>query len=607
LVAQQWRFHAVNLELVERIAGGDANLDALLTACERREDQRAQAAGALRELVDAGGYQAGAGAALLGDQSGALDILNGADRAAKVALFAFARMLRESLPVEKAGAMLKSPDKLLSLAAERYLESEDSPDARKLILALHSNDALILGARDNFDPKPERRAEWIRWEDRLREDVKKNQSDEIFASLDFYYSDTEPYTTTRSAIVRVRRGKAELCKQEDAAREECRRLTEGELQSLRGLYEDVSFDDLGPIIFPGFGLGGSEGEFIRLDRNGGRRIYESNLYRLRELLPYKTRKPHILLGAFFGQLCATGEFELRYALKAKIKDLEVIAADDEHPVKYVCKQGDEVRALVREDYVWRWRSVVNNKIGEIADQPDACQILDAQQDMPEEMRQYRPGVETGIWKIRSGRYFVRSGKWKDQEGLWLCASGQEPKLIVEGEYWAIVVAPDGNNVVAVMGPHPGALARIDIRRKQVTKVETDDFSFISFAPGSGKVYFQQSRGGRLEHMSLDPASGKLEAVEGEFEPLLHQNTRPLQPVAGSREYWAAIPDSEKNLTRVGRYDTREFSFKPMMEIPEILFTSEAMWVDETARRIYLAYNGHLLSLPLAGDQKPPGK
>ncbi len=30
-------------------------------------------------------------------------------------------------------------------------------------------------------------------------------------------------------------------------------------------------------------------------------------------------------------------------------------------------------------------------------------------------------------------------------------------------------------------------------------------------------------------------------------------------------------------------------------------------IDETARRIYLAYKGHLLHLPLASDQKSSGK
>jgi hypothetical protein len=623
LIAQRWRFPSVDVAIVERIADGGADLGALLTACERRQDLRAHAAEALRELVVAGGYQSGVGAALLGDQASELDILNGDDRAARLALFAVARMLREPLPVEKVGAFLKSSDKLLALAAERYLESEDGAKARKLIRALHPGEILILGATSRFDPKPESGDEWIRWEDRLREDVKKNQADEIFAALEYYYSDVSPFISRYSAIVRVLRGKAELCKQEDPAREERRRLADGELQALRDLYEEVSFDNLTTVSLPGWGTGGSAQEFIKLDKSGGRRVYASELINLKDYLPYKAKKPHVQLDAFFERLCSTGEFELRYALKAKIKELEALATDDKHPVKYVCRQGDEVRALVKEkgsgwnetaggrkweEEVWSWRSLANNKLDKIADQPTACPILDIQEDMPEEMRKGRHGPESDLWKIRSGRHFVRSGKWRDREGLWLCASGQEPKLIVEGEYSGPLVTPDGNHLVAIRGPHPSALVRIDIRKKRETEVETDDFHDpITLAPGSGKVYFQRYYDEQPEHVLVDPASGKLEVVKGEFEPLSHQNSRPLQPVAGSREYWAAIPDSEKNLTRVGHYDTRAFSFKPLMEIPEIYFTSEMMWVDEAAQRIYLAYNGHLLRLPLAPDQKSSGK
>jgi hypothetical protein len=258
-----------------------------------------------------------------------------------------------------------------------------------------------------------------------------------------------------------------------------------------------------------------------------------------------------------------------YALKAKIKELEVIAADDKHSVKYVCRQGSEIRALVkekdsgwnetageskREEEVWHWRSFVNNKLGAIAEQPDACPILDTREDMPEEMRKGRRIFEDGLWKIGSGRNIVRDGIWKDQEGLWLCAPGQEPKLIAQGDYSTLVVTPDGNHLVAVKSV---ALAPIDLHTNQEANVETDDFYYpVAIAPGSGKVYVHGSRGERTEHLLLDPATGKLEEVKGEFEPLSHQNLRPLQPVAGSREYWAAIPDSEKNPTRVGRYDTR---------------------------------------------------
>jgi len=621
LIAQQWRFPAVDAAIVERIADGSADLDTLLAACERPQDLRANADDALRKLVAAGGYQAGVGAALLGDQSSELDILKGNDRAARLALLACARMLREPLPVDKTGALLKSTDKLLALAAERYLESEDGAEARNLILGLHQGEALILGARTGFDPKPGEWGDSIRWEDSLREDVKKNHADEIFATFEKDRS-VGVSKDSHMAIVRVLRGKAELCKQKDAMREECRQLTESELQALRELYEEVSFDDLGPMILDDALSPDRLREFIKLDKSGGRRVYTAELPRLKHFLPCEAKKPHVKLETFFDRLCATGEFELPYALKAKIKEFEALATDDKHPVKYVCKQGDEIRALVKEkdsgwnetagdrmweEEVWRWHSVVNNKLGEIADQPDACPILDTQEDMPEEMRNGQHDFENGLWKMRSGRYFVRAGWWenKNQEGLWLCAPGAEPKLIVEGDYSAPLVTPDGNYLMAVRS---GALVRIDIRGKRAPKVETDHVHDpMTLVPGSGNVYFQVNRGEQTEHMILDPASGKLESVQGDLEPLGHQNLRPLQPVAGSQEYWAAIPDSEKNLTRVGRYDARAFSFKPLMEIPEVRFTSEAMWVDEAAKRIYLAYNGHLLRLPLVVDQKSSNK
>src|SRR5262245_56160848 len=623
LIAQRWRFPSVDMAIVEQIANGSADLGALLTAFERRQDVSAHAGGALRELVLGGGYQSGIGAALLGDQPSALDILNGDDRAARLALLACARMLREPLPVDQVGALLKSTDKLLALAAERYLESEDSAEARKLIRALHPAEALILGARGRFDPKPEYQDEWIRWENRLREDIKTSHADEIYATLELSYTDTAPFRSSHSAIVRARNGKAELCRQQDAAREECRQLAEGELQTLRDLYKEVSFEDLPPLRLPGNGLSGSAREFLKLDGSGGRRVYVSELFNLKDYLPYKAKKPHVQLEDFFERLCSTGEFELRYVLKAKIKELEVFSANDQHPVKYVCKQDDEVRALVKEkdsgwnetdgdrkweEEVWRWRSVANNKLGEIADQPASCPILDTQEDLPEEMRERWRRPEGDLWKIRSGPNFVRAGKWNDQEGLWLCSPDREPKLIAEGDYSEPLVTPDGNRLVAVKrGPHLNTLVRIDLRTRRETKVETDNFDSVTLVPGSGKVYFHHYRVDREENLLLDPATGKLEAVKGEFEPLGHQYSRPLQPVAGSREYWAAIPDAEKNLTRVGRYDTRTFMFEQLMEIPDIYFTSACMWVDGASQQIYLAYNGHLLRLPLTIKPNSSGK
>src|SRR5256885_16852861 len=45
---------------------------------------------------------------------------------------------------------LKGPTAALTVAAERYLESEDSPEARTIVLSRHPGEAKILGATTAF-------------------------------------------------------------------------------------------------------------------------------------------------------------------------------------------------------------------------------------------------------------------------------------------------------------------------------------------------------------------------------------------------------------------------------------------------------------------------
>ena len=57
----------------------------------------------------------------------------------------------------------------MRVAAARYLESLDTPEARRRLQAQSADAPLILGARDSFDPKPEFREDWTEWEEGLRE------------------------------------------------------------------------------------------------------------------------------------------------------------------------------------------------------------------------------------------------------------------------------------------------------------------------------------------------------------------------------------------------------------------------------------------------------
>src|SRR5262249_22728797 len=101
-----------------------------------------------------------------------------------------------------------------------------------------------------------------------------------------------------------------------------------------------------------------------------------------------------------------------------------------------------------------------------------------------------------------------------------------------------------------------------------------------------------------EHYLLNASTGETRLVTGEFEPLRHHGLRALQRTDKPDEFWAAIPDVEKNKTQVGRYNVRDFSFRQVMEVPQLAFDSMAMWVDVNQGKIYLVYKGQLLRLPL---------
>ncbi len=90
-----------------------------------------------------------------------------------------------------------------------------------------------------------------------------------------------------------------------------------------------------------------------------------------------------------------------------------------------------------------------------------------------------------------------------------------------------------------------------------------------------------------EYYLLDVTTGATQLVSGEFMPLLQEGKRFLQPAAQRNEYWAAIPDEGKNQTQVGRYNLKDFSFKPVLTVPHIAFDSLSMWVDESHNKLTL--------------------
>jgi HEAT repeat protein len=311
LMLQEWDQPALALADAERIADGSADFETLRAALRHRAMLQAHATSILQPLLARGGYRAGISAALLDHRATKAAILDGRDREARLALLACSRLARVSLPVDRVAQLLTQSDNSLRVAAERYLESLDTPAARRSLQAQHTDGPVILGARDSFDPKPEFREAWTDWENEMRERVKAHHADEVFGQLTYSYSDDGTESLDRIEV-RVRGDEAEVCQRSNKSRwgksenvrESCRPLARADVEALRALFAEVAFDDLPPIKGPGFAFGGREQEFVRINKSDGRRVYAADLDALRELetRPPKMQTPHERVEAFFNDL-----------------------------------------------------------------------------------------------------------------------------------------------------------------------------------------------------------------------------------------------------------------------------------------------------------------
>jgi hypothetical protein len=364
---------------------------------------------------------------LLGDETSGAEILKGNDREARLALLAGARLVHHRLPLESVILLLPQTDSLLKSAAERYLELEDSLEAQEALRIHRADEFLITGALDHFNPVSKPNDGRIAWENSLLKELKvQDGPEEIFAKYSFF----GPFLFSASTVVRIYKGKGELCKQNDKARIECRNLSSFELESLRSIFDAVSFDELPALILPGFEVMGDAGEFIRLNKKGGRRVLTSDLNYLPDYSPFNSPKPHLQLERVFNQLKNTGEYELRYKLKEKLGGVEVLVADDNLHVSHVCMQGNDVRVLVSgktsgDDEIWF--AVSDGQIGRPVKEPDACRILEDNSDLPEDMARGGSDAET-IWQAKPGQDVFRIGEWKGREGIWRCRKDRAPVL-----------------------------------------------------------------------------------------------------------------------------------------------------------------------------------
>src|SRR5262245_23527243 len=602
---------AARMNLVEGIGEGWADVYTVAQALKDRAAMRESAYNELYGVVKRGGYAAGVAAAILNDEREWKAEIKGGDAKAQLALLACARFLRDKLPVELVGGLLNSPDRALARAAESYLEVEDSPEARRLILARHPGEAYILGDITTVDDKVSH-VETVRsWEDALRKELLGGNGLEAIYAVAFIRPTAMDFT---GVIIRVRGGMAEMSVHETGGRRNVRRLTDGEFEELKGFTSRQEIEDLGPESYYRIDPLGKY-EYLRLTKEGGRRIALEDLRRAP-----KSPTPHEELSGLFYRLSASGEFTTRYDIEDKIPGVEVVFADKKHYAWRICAEGGEIRALILEigaEYRQgavngspEWLDFSSGKPGDVRDEPSACRISNLPSSAPKDATV----IQVGPPARSDGALFYAT---HDADGgIWKVAPGMEPVKIVSGDYNKPVVTPDGKWLVAIKRVDDGRenfqqLIRRNLQNGEELVVALGQPSFdyrLEYVAAHGEVLVLGDGAGREsgsggEGYLLDPETGTIQPVMGEFRPLIHPVWSAPQSAGAPNLFWAAIYDRKKRATKFGRYDSENFVFTPLLEFPELELNSHDIWVDADGGKIWFVYRGHLLRLPLPAQTK----
>jgi len=637
-IALEWVLPPIDSMAIRDVKRGIAEQEEVLRVLARRKELTEKNSSEIADLRSGPPLALAVGACVLGDEGGYEAILNGADATAKRALFACARLVRAQLPLAKVFAAARGTDKVLSAAAVAYLESEDSPESRQVVLSLHSNEAKILGSTTAFkiggsdsefstwlsslfassDDGVQYYSPYVGGEDslmaiekRLQKEVKDDDS-----LVGIYGYD--------SNYIRIYNDRVIYSWEEDESRYKERPLETAEFDHLKQYLAQNRVDTLPPFL-ECFGDYCEAKELVMLSRTGGRRVF-------------MTGEP----GEFFKGLdkyfdeVKRRPGTVKYALSREVPGLDLMLADENFTAYAVWKDGDDLRVVVSDDAVreqvdkdveevskhptgddskepWQvstelaekrkydgysWRHLSNGSIGGVAAQPAGVEYIPTNDGLAGEITQEQ-------WKSRVGTTEYRSG-----DGIYRISGGRAEKL-GSGQYLTPMVTPDGKWVIAYKGwessESQGGLRRINTVTKKeflIPGVETYmPYRPAAYLPNLKRVllgitneYDSEVQADNL--LLLDPETGLTTPAAGEFRPLAQQTFRPLQRGTVPGTFWAALPNSEKNSTDVGVYDARTFRFKAIVTIPKIIFDSMAMWVDEAGGSVYFVYKGQVLRLPL---------
>lgn len=643
-IMMNWRGAAINSLLLRDLKSGRAALEEVLKLLSIRRELRENQAGEIYDLGSGGNKIAlGISACIFENQNEYGAILSGENAESKIAMLGCARLIRANLPIGTVAKYLKDPNKMLALAAERYLESEDSPEARAIVLSVHPNEAKILGATTVFSVDGD--SIFFQHLDELFATVNSRFSGNSY-SLFFPVTDDLEKTEKRlqdeikatpdllgvyaydKNFIRIYKDKAVFSWDENEARYRERDLSNAEFEYFKSYIASQRADEL-PPFFSYCGECDSK-ELLMLGRGGGRRVFLNS-----------DKIPPFFAGLekMFEEM-GNPSAKLHYYLEKDIPGLEILFADNIYSAQTVWKNGADFRVLINDtdrriridkeldaqeqadeekediDYEkyyelnrkrreqrkyenFSWFGFEANKLAGFVSQPPQIDFIPPRDA-------FAVAVSDGQWKARTANIEIRA----DSKGLYKISRGALSK-IRNGVYNSPVVTANGRWAIAgkYTDEEGGVLARVNLLtgKEFITRVE--EFLMcrpVAFVPALSKVligcgYYggeDGETGNRSfrRYVLFDPETGLVEKPAGEIRPLMQQTFRPLQPTGTADEFWAAIPDTEKKETVIGIYNAKTLGFKSLLTIPRIEFDSMDMWVENG--KVYFVFEGHLLSLPL---------
>jgi hypothetical protein len=644
-IIKGWKGSGVNSLMLRDLKSGKSDADSIVKLLSLRKEIREKQQSEIYDIRGGHPIALAVSACLLEDLTDLSTTLNSENIETRIALLACARMIRADLPVIAVAENLKNPNKLLSLAAEKYLESVDTVEARGYVLALHPGEAKILGAKSSFSDKNSIRIDslndlflsvneglpFINYDEKNHEETETRIQKEVKENtniLGIYSFD--------SNFIKIYREKAVFSWEEDKSRYRERTLETEEFNNLKSFLESENINDLPPFLGTCEQYCESK-QLLMVGRNGGRRIYlraetKPKFFAELENIFKEMRQPPA---------------KLHYWLEKYVTGLEVLYENDKLQARSVWKSGADLVMLVEdaprrteidkeiarqaemtndadeetdrsEEYYskletesikrreerqfeeFSWQKFRKDGVLEIATQPSDFELFPKKDNLP-------VSATSEQWKARAANFEIRA----NDSGVYKIARNKATLIRGEG-YFQPFLSPNGTWLLTTKySEDEVSLVRINMLTNREFKVLVPEFptaKVVGFIPSLNKFlllggYYYSEHNGEdgeeeqnLSPFLLDADTGVVSKTTGNIKPLLTQTFRRLQDTGMPNESWAAV--SGNNSTEVGRYDSKLLVFKPILKLPMIKFNSMDMYVDQTAGKIYFVYQGHLLSVPL---------